>query len=204
MDKINLPNVTLVCIDCVNYRAAINAVWESAEKINFGRVLLLTDRYYELEGIEVVIIDKLRSKEAYSEFMLFELNKHIKTEYCLVIQYDGYVINPQAWNNEWLNYDYIGAPWWYNERNIGNGGFSLRSKKLLDTIPYFVMENSKTHPEDNFICRQIGKELNQAGIKFAPEFIAKDFSFEPNGKYDIKDFNYQTFGFHGIHNLILK
>ena len=94
MDKINLPNVTLVCIDCVNYRAAINALWKSTEKINFGRVLLLTDRYYELEDIEVVIIDKLRSKEAYGEFILFELNKYIKTEYCLVIQYDGYVINP--------------------------------------------------------------------------------------------------------------
>ena len=55
----------------------------------------------------------------------------------LIIQHDGFILNHKAWDNEFLNYDYIGAPvYWMGNKliEVGNGGFSLRSKKLLKII----------------------------------------------------------------------
>jgi len=61
---------------------------------------------------------------------------------CLLVQPDGFVINPDKWDNQFFEYDYIGAPWeqvphsyldpWGKPHRVGNGGFSFRSKKLLD------------------------------------------------------------------------
>jgi hypothetical protein len=77
-----------------------------------------------------------------------------------------------------LQYDYVGAPWRYNDgNNVGNGWFSLRSKKLLDILahdPHIV----ETHPEDDCICRVYGDYLRSKWIKFAPEEVAKKFSIE--------------------------
>lgn len=195
---IKLPNITLVCIDCLNYKSAINAINKSVEKIDFGKVLLLSDKAFYSDRFETVIIDKITSKEQYSFFMLKQLYSYIKTNFCLVIQYDGYVINPELWNEDWLNYDYIGAPWWYDSKNVGNGGFSLRSKKLL----WACRDFRPTNPEDDFICRQIDHYLSKGyEIKYAPEEIAAKFSFEPNQKYPV--FKNDTFGFHGVPKLIL-
>ena len=81
------------------------------------------------------------------------LNNYIDSDFVLIIQDDGHIVNPHLWDNEFLNYDYIGAPWpnnkkWknrfskydekvssniirnFNLNNIGNGGFSLRSKNF--------------------------------------------------------------------------
>ena len=202
-------NVTLVCIDCLNYMKAIRAILKSVEQIEFKEVLFLTDKSFSNPNFKTVIIDKIESKEEYSKFMITELGKYIETSHCLVIQYDGYVINPNLWTDEFLKYDYIGSPWWYDSDNVGNGGFSLRSKKLLEVLEYYIEEgiidlnDIKTyHPEDDRICREYGSMLkHDAGINFAPEHIAAKFSFEPNNKY--KEFKNNTFGFHGIGQLIL-
>lgn len=47
--------------------------------------------------------------------MIKELNKYIETDYVLIVQYDGFILNPKAWMDEFLEYDYIGAPWWYTD-----------------------------------------------------------------------------------------
>ena len=119
---IKLPNITLVCVDCINHNAAIHAIKQSIKEIKFGKVLFLTDRQFYSTKFKVKIIDTIKSKEQYSEFMIKELGNYIDTEFCLVIQADGFIINPKLWDNDWLNYDYIGAPWWYDSDNVGNGG----------------------------------------------------------------------------------
>ena len=63
---------------------------------------------------------------------MFDLYKHINTDFCLVVQYDGKVSDPDLWNDDFLNYDYIGAAW--TDGYVGNGGFTLRSKKLYDAL----------------------------------------------------------------------
>jgi hypothetical protein len=105
------------------------------------------------------------------------------------------------WINEFTDYDYIGAPWWYDSNNVGNGGFSLRSMKLLQALQDCRLTD--LHPEDDRICRKYRELLEISyNIKFAPETVAKVFSFEPNQKTTHIKTN--CFGFHGISNLILR
>jgi ADP-heptose:LPS heptosyltransferase len=188
----NLLDVTIVCIDCYNYGKAISALQKSIEKIKFEDALFLTDIDIEVDGIKTVLIDSIKSKEDYSEFCIKELYKYVQTPYCLLVQWDGYVLDEKAWNEDFLNYDYIGAPWLYSDgRNVGNGGFSLRSKKLLDILA-LDPEVSNLHPEDDAICRVYRPYLEKKyNIKFAPEKLAESFAFE------LRQPNQPTFGFHG-------
>ena len=81
-----------------------------------------------------------------------------------------------------------------NAHAVGNGGFSLRSRTLLEALqdPQIVA----SHPEDTAICRTHREYLEREhGIAFAPATVADQFSFEhvePRGP---------SFGFHGQINI---
>lgn len=183
VEKLELPNVTLFILDNKNIAGAEHAIEQSTKNIAFGEVVYLSD------------ID-LNSKEEYSNFMVRDLANYVKTDFVLVIQADGFILNSAAWDNNFLNYDYIGAPWWFNDKmNVGNGGFSLRSKKLLDLLAN-DHTIKQTHPEDEIICRTYGEYLKSKGIKFAPTSVAEKFSIEAHGLRD-KEYKGQ-FGFHGF------
>ena len=158
-------------------------------------MLFVTDRDFAIDGIDCVRIPPIASREAYSRFVMKELAGHIDTDFALLVQWDGFVVNADAWSDEFLDYDYIGAKWiFYDDgHTVGNGGFSLRSKRLLEALgdPHVVPDEA----EDVAICRTYRSYLEQAhGIRFAPEPIADRFSFEAS---------YWTsppFGFHGLFN----
>ena len=202
LNMIDLNNITLVCIDCLNHKGAIKAIMKSCEKITFEKVYFFTD-YFPVSEMTAkhITIDKIKSKQEYSDFVHNKLVDYIETDFVLIIQNDGYIINPELWDDNWLNYDYIGAPWWYSDGyNVGNGGFSLRSKKLLKAVKELGFEDF--HPEDDSICRKERDWLEQYyEIEFAPEEVAAKFSFEKNGKY--YEFKNNTFGFHGLKHLVL-
>jgi len=102
----------------------------------FERILFFTDREYHLENIDVTTITTITTKEGYSRFVIKDLNKHINSDFALLIQWDGYIVNPLVWNPKFQDYDYIGAKWWWysDGHNVGNGGFSLRSKTPFKDI----------------------------------------------------------------------
>lgn len=194
--KLDLPNVTLAIVDCVNTHRAVSAIEHCEKEINFGKIKLLTS-IDVASKYNIVKIKEITSKEQYSEFCIKELNNHIDTDYVLLIQFDGFVIGgKKAWNPEFLKYDYIGAPWnYYDDYNVGNGGFSLRSKKLLSIL---ANESSITeyHPEDNLIGRKYRPLLESRGVKFAPEDLAWKFAIECGNKHG---WTYKgQFGFHGF------
>lgn len=187
----NIPSVTLICVDCYNYGLAVEAIRKTIKQINPYKTLFLTDIEIELDDIEVIKIPTISSKEEYSRFLIKELKNYFYTSHCLVIQHDGYVIDANAWDNEFLKYDYIGAPWLYPDNNVGNGGFSLRSQRLQMLLAGddFVVP---THPEDENIGRLYRNYLEQKyDIKIAPEEVAEKFS------YELKKPICHTFGFHG-------
>lgn len=136
-----------------------------------------------------VHIDSIISKTQYSEFILKQLSKYITTDYVLISQWDGYIINFHKWNDEFFNYDYLGSPWWW-KNNItygGNGGFSLRSKKLLNLTT--TLDYNGDVPEDEFICvTQLNTLLNN-GMKFATKEFSKTFAVE-------NEVGEESFGFH--------
>jgi hypothetical protein len=143
----------------------------------------------------ITLLSPIKSIHEYSKFMIKDLYKYINTDFVLCTQWDAFVLNADAWTDKFLEYDYVGAPWWYpSGGNIGNGGFSLRSKRFLEVCSKLPIKNY--HPEDLMICRVYKHLLEKEGIKFAPEELAAKFSFEGNQKYGHK-WNGQ-FGFHDL------
>lgn len=196
---LQLPGVTLVCADTANHALALRALAKSLDQARYGRVVLLTDRAPSglavPDGVEVVGIDPLDSRDAYSQLMLKGLLPHIDTPHALVIQWDGYVVNAGAWDPAFIECDYIGAKWYWHDdgMRIGNGGFSLRSHRLLAALqdPRIALVDA----EDTTIGRTYRALLEREhDIRFADEALADRFSFEaayPIGK---------PFGFHGLFN----
>lgn len=171
---------------------------------NFASVKLLS--HLKSKKYKTVEIRPLKNIQAYSKFMIKNLYKYVKTDFVLTIQHDGFILNPKAWTKEFLYYDYIGAPWWYDDgKNVGNGGFSLRSRKLLKILAN-DKKIKKFTPEDHHICRTYRKYLESKGIKFAPERLAAKFSVEGN----IREFKTGQniwkgeFGFHDLSKTVLK
>jgi hypothetical protein len=184
---LHLPTVTLFGIDSRNPYGIKRAAEISQRNIQFGSVKIITDKLFE-------------GHAGYSHFCMKELHKYIETDHVLIIHADGYVQNWQAWNNDWLQYDYIGATWLYKDgMNVGNGGFSFRSKRLMKLLADADIEY--IHPEDHHICRTYRPSLEKEHrIKFAPEEVANKFSIEAYGAHIMNaDVYAGQFGFHGYH-----
>ena len=178
--QINLKNVTLACGDNKN-KDLINHIIKSLTKFfEFG---------------DIIFNNKIKNLQSYNLWVTKKLKDDIKTDFCLIIQWDGFPINPSKWNEKWLDFDYIGAPWinhpYPDTNKIGNGGFSLRSKKYLDYTS--KINYSGIVPEDVFFCST--NRISEC--KYATYDYAKNFSIE-DGKYT------NQFGFHGIKTIIMN
>lgn len=196
--RLNLDRITVVCIDH-RVERGIDALMKCVNKVKFAKAIAISHEdsiFYHSELI-VKKCNPINSKEEYSDFVLKELYKYFNTEFCLIVQWDGYIYNANAWNNIFYNYDYIGARWFWQNNLVGNGGFSLRSHKLLE----FVATDSNIihcHPEDNCYCKENRKYLEDSGFKFAPSEVAHLFSVE-NELYT------GQFGWHGgIHPMFTE
>jgi hypothetical protein len=190
---IELPNVTVIIADTKNYGRAAYAIAKTLEQIKPARMVWLTDIDYDHPGVEVVKIPPIKSKAEYSYLIIKRLSHYFTTSHCLVIQHDGYVIDSGMWTDDYLDYDYIGAPWLYPDpdRNVGNGGFSLRSNKLQTYLEY-DKKIEIVEPEDEVIGRLYRRYLEATyNLSFAPEELAHKFSYELHEPYG------NTFGFHG-------
>ncbi|MBI5260009.1 MAG: hypothetical protein HY855_26150 [Burkholderiales bacterium] len=192
-----LPEVTLCCVDTREPTLALGALQHCMSHARFARVLLFTDPALlpsAPPGIERIAV-RIDSVADYSHFMLRGLAPHLHTSHLLVVQWDGYVLDPAAWDPAFLQCDYIGAPWHDRpaERAVGNGGFSLRSRRLLQALQDPAL--APAHPEDLCICDTHREALERRhGIRFASPAMAARFAYErtePAGP---------TFGFHGLFN----
>ena len=126
--ELSLPSVTLFGIDAHDPQGLLRAAEICTRGVEFGAVKMITERLFQ-------------GREGYSKFCISDMAKHIDTSHVLIIHPDGYIQNPSAWNDEWLTYDYVGSSWWFKDgKNVGNGGFSLRSKKLLDILATLELE----------------------------------------------------------------
>lgn len=199
MERLALPQVTLCIVDTRAPALAVQSLQRSMAGISFGRVLLFCHAWQPLQpvaGIEVVDIAEITSGADYSRFVLRELPLHIHTPFALVTQWDGFVCQPQAWTDDFLRCDYIGAVWPDQPagRTVGNGGFSLRSQKLLQAGRDARI--TELHPEDLMLGTTYRTLLEaEHGIRFATPELARRFAFENDAP------GQPTFGFHGPYNL---
>lgn len=195
--RLHLPQVTLCAITSVNVAATVRALEASAAQVDFAQILLLTDAQLHLlhPAITLVPIAPLRSSAAYSDFLLTHLVDHVHTSHCMIAQWDGHPLDARRWDPTFLNYDYIGASWpqFDDGHDVGNGGFSLRSRRLMDLCraPEFVLD----HPEDVAVARTNRNWLEGQGMRFASRALADAFAAERAGDLAA------SFGYHGAFNM---
>jgi hypothetical protein len=208
MKKLDLRRVTAICIDArpddhldiqLGARERYKLIVSFMQKfIDFGDIKIIGNFKFEAPGVKFISHNTMTHKE-YSKFCLYQLHNYIDTDYCLIFQDDGFIVNPDLWDDRFFNYDYIGTPWpdslfaGGNIEKVGGGGFSLRSKKYLkycSTLPYHNGEN-----EDSFVLRSRRKKTIDAGIKIAPLDVARIFAVEQ--PIDEAHNLYRCFGFHG-------
>lgn len=187
--------ISILAVTTVAHTLTKFAIERTLEQLDVDRVVILSDINFYPEG-DFHLIEPITDRNRYSRIMLKEAYQYIETDSILVVQYDGMATDKTNWNPEFLRFDYIGAPWyWRTDNKVGNGGFSLRSRKLMNTIAQQEYAFIDDLNEDENICIYNRAQLESAGILFANLEKAAKFSHEREaGKKD-------TFGFHGIFNV---
>ncbi len=198
---LKLKNVTLIALTSRNIEAHRKALDYSCRGIEFGAVKLITQSFKTIDD--------------WNKAVIYELTEHVDTDFAMFVHADGYIIHPELWNDEWLQYDYIGAPWPVPKDNYSNrdedgnifrvgNSVSLRSKRILDLPKQLNIEwksyYGNTH-EDGFLCVHHHKLLEKHGCRFAPLEVAKHFSKECEIPENI---GLETFAFHKDPQLLEK
>ena len=219
-NKIQLQNVTMLALGSTQIQENLAALQVSMKHIDFGAVKFISHKEPK-KMPKGIIFEKFKGFEdiTYKEFSyycIYKLVEHVDTDYMLMIHPDGFVINADSWTDEFLEWDYIGAPWqisddafidpFGNHQRVGNGGFTLRSKKLLnvpsvENIPFEVNQgnfykhmNAGAYNEDGNICVHNKHLFEKHGCKFAPVELAARFSHEePCPETEVVK---KPFGFH--------
>jgi len=205
MTKIKLDNVTLLALGSTQIKENLMALKYSTRDIDFGAVKFISHEHPKNlpEGIQ---FEKYKGFDGsidfkeYSYYCIYNLVNHVDTDFVLLVQPDGFVINPDSWTDEFMEWDYIGAPWplmdtafidpFGNHQRVGNGGFTLRNRKVLEIphieeVPFEVNEgtfykhmNAGAYNEDGNICVHNRHLFEKHGTRFAPVELAAQFSHE--------------------------
>ena len=193
--KLQLPNVTLVAVSSVKIYETIKAMKYSMRGIDFGDAIFITDR--KPLGLPSDIhyrhCEKIDGIDKFNHFMVYELAPYIQTDFILLVHYDGFVIHPEKWSDEFLKYDYVGSPWPLptndyayrdskgNICRVGNS-VSLRSRRLLaypsgHQLPWVPVDDG-FYNEDIFLCCHSKNQMEADGLVFAPLEVAVRFGRE--------------------------
>ena len=194
---LSLDDVTVCAVDTINPLAAARALDCSMSQCKFGDAILFTHNAVSTRA-RFIKIGELRSIHDYSAFVIKQIVHHIITPWVLIVQWDGYVVDASQWHEEFRAFDYIGARWIKGDNGIlvGNGGFSLRSARLLAALADDRLVVPPNAVEDVLICRIWRAFLEQEyNIRVAPIEVANRFSYEHTVPEN------RTFGFHGINNM---
>lgn len=237
-NKLKLPDVTVFtfCWGEEHVRKSLRSMLIAMDQVKFKRSVLITDtsktdlsifsdiiNKYNIEVCDMSVdlnenmFDDDSNRIGFCESFVQQTNKYILDDFCLNVQHDSTIINNRKWNDLYLKYDYIGAPWPMNiiqasdmvagriqdiKNVVGNGGFSLRSRKFVEESAKLGWNHKN---EDLNICVFNYDKMIETGINFAPPEIAVQFSVEhPTPyKYFSREMlvSYDSFGFHGEFNV---
>jgi hypothetical protein len=237
-NKLHLPDVTIFtfCWGSEHVEKSLRAMLISMDQVIFKKSVLITDssktdlslfeKIISENNIEVCdmitdltsnLKDDDENREGFCESFVQQTNKYILDDFCLNVQHDSTIIDSSKWDDEYLRYDYIGAPWPMDiiqagdmvagrieeiPNVVGNGGFSLRTRKFVEESAKLGWEHKN---EDLNICVFNYDHMTDRGIKFAPPELAAKFSVEHPTPYKhfTRDliFSYDSFGFHGEFNV---
>ena len=176
-----IPNVTIVAVGNTQMKGMKKALEYSCREIEWGDALLIEPQKWQISNID-----------DWSKYIVFELGQYIQTEFALLVHPDGFVVHPESWDWNWLNYDFIGSPFplptddfsyrdiYGTIQRVGNS-VSLRSKKLLDLPKQLGMEWRPFHNiynEDGYVSVNMRHVFEENGCKYAPLEVAAKFGRE--------------------------
>jgi len=194
--NLQLPDVTLIAIDSVAHALTRRALEDTRMQVEPASTIVWSDSPDAVPtGATWVKCDPLLSLESVAEVLWWRVPQLVTTSHYLLVQWDGWVLDHKEWKPEFLEYDYLGAPWWYRDGlNVGNGGFCLRSTRLAKYLVSHSSDFPIKLPEDDVLCRRYRRELEGRGFRWAADELAWHFSFEFTRAYP------RSFGFHGYLN----
>lgn len=188
-------DITIVAVTTVGHELTRRSIERTDNILPCRDILVLSDQNF-YPGARYIDIPQSFDRNDYNVFMIEKLIDNINTEHVLVVQYDGMAVNRDQWTDEFLYYDYIGAPWlWLHKNQVGNGGFSLRSRRLLETLSMQKITADCELNEDQVICQKSRSVLESLSIRFASVPVAHRFSHEREAG------SHKSFGFHGSFNV---
>lgn len=204
---LNLPDVTLVVVETRCHELMRLTLTDMVLKVKFGGVVIHTDKP-ELIGIpavaEYIQVPDWPDKWKQGAFYYMEAACPAKTSHALLIEWDGGIRDVNSWTDEFLQYDYVGAPWvlgrTMGQRNhtVGNGGFMLLSKRMADYV--YPRRNQFKIMTDMHYSRDSRPRLEkEIGAKWAPEALALQFSYEHYYEPH-RSQSKPSFGYHDIFN----
>ena len=237
MTKLSLPDVSLFtfCWGEEHVRKSLRSMLIALDQVRFKKSVLITDssktdlslfedtinkHSIEVCDMHVELNDNMQDDDknriGFCESFVQQTNKYILDDFCLNVQHDSTIIDIGCWDDRYLTYDYIGAPWPMHivqasdmvagriekiPNVVGNGGFSLRTRKFVEESAKLGWNHKN---EDLNICVFNYDNMVSKGVSFAPPELAGKFSVEHPTEY--KYFNrdlllsYSSFGFHGEFN----
>lgn len=182
-----------------DYEGIRRSLARSQSRCHFHSVIVFTDKPDEFPDCETVQIPRITPAAALNIVNLTIIPAHTDRygSHILTNHWDSWVQNPGAWRDDWLEFDYIGAPW--PDGVVGNDGFALISSRFLRAVADLHIPATVRHcrPADVVVCRDRHRgtakcyrtELEAAGMSYAHTDTASQFSTE--GDYS------GQFGFHG-------
>jgi hypothetical protein len=132
MSKLQLKNITILSLNCVDPIQSAKALLYSSKDIDFAEMILVSNKKPDRLPSEIKFIptDVLTHKDG-SRFTYTQLPNFVRTEYCLTIHDDGFVINSHLWTDEFLNMTTLPET-----VSVHEGQYQMfqNKVKLLDTI----------------------------------------------------------------------
>jgi len=184
--KIDLSNITLVVIDDlkdmptennIRYIILDKAIKYAKTYIDFFDVKFFSP----LHGFKKQFVNG----SEYSQWVIKNLPYEIESEYYLIMQWDGFIVNPNKWNTDFLKYDYLGGG-----GGLQNGGFSLRKTSKMRKLSnikycdYFGNEDSFYSLFFNDVCKNVNKNDDRFDENFYKECVENEWIYK-NQPFDI-------------------
>lgn len=194
--KLHLPSVTMVATDTFMPERTMKALRLAADSVEFAEIVLVCLPGFvpkePLRGLRLFYVDITDARRKREEFLVGRMAETYATPFCLHMEWDAGIGNSYSWNSDWLQYDFIGAPWPFNDNHVvGNTGFALMSKAFNQaTSEVADLHCDELDTSDYYMCRTLRPTLEKRFIRFAPKEVAAKFSCE-NVPY------VEQFGWHG-------
>ncbi len=204
---IHLKKTTLLGCTTRDHDTTLAALLHTQGMIEFANVVYFSDQgpdliKYPIKDLTYVPLAKFIKYEEISVFALTILPAHayLFSDHILSIHWDGYPCLPEAWQDEFLGYDFIGCP--YPTGEVGGMGLYIASQAMLKAIKdlNFKPTIENCFPDDQLLFRRHKDFLKSQSINIAPSDLAIKFSNTThlhNGRW--KGYSYNgSFGFHGL------